>query len=188
MKDEDASVKKMSSRELAHTWREVELGRASAQEKIDLACQTAEAGATRFISQLRELLRDEDSEVRYYALQSLVLDLKQKGSDMASICWELLEEDPDEDVRSMATACLGSIYFGSRDRRVFRKLTTIAKDSKQPEYVRWRAYGALFKIAGRPPSEWPGFRVSWRELDQVQIDWAKVAELEDSLDAVNESG
>lgn len=186
MMSENGSRKKLSGDELAPRWRDVGLGRASDQEKIDLACETAEAAATAFIPQLRELLRDADSEVRYYALQALVLDLKQKGSDMAGICWGFLEEDPDEDVRSMATACLGSIYFGSGDRRAFERLVSVMKDPRQSEYVQRRAYSALFSVAGRHPNEWPGLGVSWREPD-VPIEWAKVAELEDSLDALSEA-
>lgn len=172
--------------DLATAWRAVSLGQASEQQRIELAIRTGRSKASAFVPQLRKLLRDEDPEVRFYALQALVLNLKQKDSQMAEVCWRFLEEDPDEDVRSMAIDCLGSIHFGSGDRRAFERLVRVMKDPTQSEYVQQSAYSALFKLAGRPPTEWPGFGVSWRELDKLQIDWAKVAELEDSLDSLND--
>ena len=185
MKSTSPSGKPIPEEALAARWREVALGRASEQQKIETASRTGKSKATAFIPQLRELLRDEDPEVRYYALQALVLDLKQKDSEMAGVCWRFLEEDPEKDVRSMAAACLGSIYFGSGDRRVFERLVRVMKDPRQPDYAQRGAYSALFSVAGRHPNEWPGHGVSWREPD-VPIDWAKVAELEDSLDALIE--
>ncbi|MGD2114649.1 MAG: HEAT repeat domain-containing protein [Acidobacteriota bacterium] len=172
-----------SEQSLAQRWRSVALGKAGSQEKIDLAWETGESKSTEFAPELRRLLEDDDEEVRYYTLQSLVLQLHEHDSDIQQVCWRLLETDDDDDVRSMAATCLGRIYSGSGDLRVFSRLVEVLKDQNQSGGVQRSAYEALFDLAGRPPREWPSLQVSWRRLHEMEIDWAKVAELEDSINA-----
>lgn len=172
-----------SGQSLAQRWRSVALGKAGSQEKIDLAWESGESKASEFAPQLRHLLRDHNEEVRYYALQALVLELREHDPEIQEVCWRLLEEDGDDDVRSMAARCLGRILSGSGDRETFSRLVQILKDQSQPSRVQRSAYEALFDLAGRPPREWPSLQVSWRRLHEMEIDWAKVAELEDSIKA-----
>ena len=100
---------------------------------------------------------------------------------MRDICWNLLREDSDEDVRAMAATCLGSIYLGARSVNAFRQLVRELKNPRQPPSVKDSLYTALFKVAGRPPLEWPGLQSPWKALKESYIDWDKVAWLEDQL-------
>ncbi|MFY9824614.1 MAG: hypothetical protein WAM82_24770 [Thermoanaerobaculia bacterium] len=97
---------------------------------------------------------------------------------MRERCWQLLREDPDEDVRAMAAACLGSQYFGTKSRQVFRRLV---QELKQPEQPLETIYRALFKLAGAPPSQWPAHLPLGRIFQESDIDWAKIAWLEDQM-------
>lgn len=162
-------------------WERIHRGQAEEQEKIDTAVLTGTSGEARFVPHLRALLDDDSSLVRYYALQSLVLDLQQKNAEMAERCWNLLGGDPDESVRGMAAACIGSMHFGRRSIAVFRRLVAELKNPSQPPLAKSGIYNSLFELAGRPPSEWPGLQARLKLFEESDIDWEKVAWLEDQM-------
>ena len=81
----------------------------------------------------------------------------------------------------MAATCLGSIYLGTRSASAFRQFLRELKDPHQPSSVKDSLYTALFKVAGRPPLEWPGLQSPWKAFKESDIDWDKVAWLEDQL-------
>lgn len=166
-----------TKKQLESLWDGLTNVSASTQAKIDLAVRTGESRISTFRPQLRGLLTDRDPQVRYYALQALVIDLHDHDPEVIQACWSFLACDPDEDVRSMAATCLGSIHFASGDRQTFDRLVEVLEQTRQSPNVRLSTYVALFQVAGRKPEEWPGFRVPWRQLKDIQVDWQKVAEL-----------
>lgn len=174
-------TKTIEGLELAELWRRVQLGRASEQERIDSAFLTGDQKARAFLPQLKALLRDESEMVRYFTLQALVLDLKEKTPEMAEWCWRLLETDPEEDVRSMAATCLSSIYFGKKRKDVFARFARILRSEEESGYVKGSVYSALHKLAGLPPREWPGLWEPRKVFEESDIDWGKVAALEDMM-------
>ena len=75
------------SKRLDDLWRKIDLGVAEEQEKIDGAVLAGESHDSVFVPRLLSLLTDQSGQARYYALQSLVLDLKQKGGEVSELCW-----------------------------------------------------------------------------------------------------
>lgn len=132
-------------------------------------------------SMLRSLLEDDDEIVRYNALNSLVLNLGQRSPEMAATCRRLVDEDPDEDVRRLALACLGSIYFGSHDIELFAWIRRRLAEERFELDLVGTAYQVLFEIPGRHAREWPD-RLGRRDLlTYDEIDWDVVAELEEEV-------
>jgi hypothetical protein len=174
MKRKDLSVNDL--------WQMIDQGLAGDQEKVDAAALAGKSRDPRHAPRLHRLLDDEDEQVRYYALSSLVLNLQQKDAAMEKRCWKLLQQDPDEDVRGMAAACLGSIYFGTLSARIFRQFLEELKSPEQPLRVKDTIYSTLFQIAGRPPLEWPGAQLPWKVFEESDIDWEKIAQLEDQME------
>lgn len=174
----DLSRSGLSSAEL---WARVEEGVADGHEKAEAAWLAGEEKSRTRVAQLLELVRDDDREVRYYALQSLVLDLQQTHSEIEQACWDLLKDDPDEYVRSMAATCLGKIHFASLRSEALGRLVTELKNPTQPSLAKAAIYSALFKIAARQPHEWPGLTGPRKNFEESDIDWEKVAELQDAV-------
>lgn len=154
-------------------------GRASAQEKIDLLFLVAKlppATVPRLI--VEELATDPDEEVRLYALESLVLDLKFKDTRAAEICWRALLRDADSEVQGMAAACLGSIYFGSRKREIFERLKGRFFQAGTTPSVQWSLFDSMRGLIGLPPERWQLPRAS---LLSVGPDESRLTELESAL-------
>jgi hypothetical protein len=163
---------------LTGLWRKNELGEATAQEKIDAACLAGELHDVDSIPRICSLLQDEEALVRYFAIQTLVLDLKEKSDSMAERCWQLLRNDPDEDVRGMAATCLGSIHFGTNSRTVFDQFHQLLKNPDECAFVKRAVYRELFSLVGRHPLEWPRIFGPRKPFEESDIDWEKVAEIE----------
>jgi hypothetical protein len=159
----------------------VTLGQATDQEKVEFAALAGRQESAAHAPLLWKLLQDEDSEVRHYSLQSLVLDLGQRDGAMLDRCWQFLEKDEDEDVRSMAATCIGSILFGSNDLATFHRRRKLMETSSS--YLQESLYTAMLQLAGAHPLEWPGFvnRRHWSE--EPSVDWADVARVEDRIRA-----
>lgn len=162
-------------------WRKADEGTATPQDRADAAALAGKSKDQRYVPRLLKLLQDEDAQTRHYALQSLVLDLKQTDQGMQGQCMNLLRRDPDEQVRSMAATCLGNIFFGTRQPWIFHQLLAQLKSPDQPPLAKHSLYVALFQVAGRPPLEWPGLLTPPRVLQEKDFDWEKVAWLEDQL-------
>lgn len=174
----------MSSTEpsLDDIWRKIDLGTADDDLKIAAATLVGKNKFHSFVPRLLRLLEDDEGQVRYYALQSLVLDLQQNSGRIQELCWDLLRHDPDDDVRSLAATCIGKIWFNTGSRQIFRQLLAELKNPDQPALAKSLIYSALFKIAGRPPLEWPGLQTPRKVFEESDIDWEKVARLEDQLE------
>lgn len=170
-----------SRTDMAKGWQYLAAGSLSEQEKIDLVVSTGRKHARQFTEQVRALLDDQSNLVRYYALQTLVIDLKAHGPEVETTCWSYLENDPDEDMRSMAATCLGSLKAGTGEARSFHRLVSRLRGHEPSAHVRRRIYSALFQLSGKPPSEWPEFGISWRDLDKIEIDWEKIKGFEQDL-------
>jgi hypothetical protein len=161
-------------------WRAIDAGKPSSQDRIDAVTLAGELRAVDAVGRVRALVHDSDEMVRYFALQALVLDLGQKNGEVEALCWNVSETDSSDDVKAMAVTCLGSILFGSRRTESWSRLMAILKSGDAPDSSRAAAYNALFKVAGLPPSEWPGV-VGPASFDAGSINWRRLAEIEASL-------
>lgn len=168
---------------LRDLWRRIDAGESTPQDRVDALTLLGGLKDLSFVAKVLTLTSDDDDLVRYFALQTLVLDLGVKTSDVAGICWRFLTDDPDEDVRAMSAACLGSIFFGTRRLDVFRRLKDALQNRFLPSVVGGAIYDALFKLAGRSPTEWPGLVEPRRVFQARDVDWRKIDELEESVRA-----
>ena len=166
---------------LKRLWKKVETTTASVQEKIDAACLAGKLDDVPSIPAVYQLLDDEDENVRYFALESLVLSLGLKGRSAVSRCWSILADDPSDDLRALAASCIGSSYYGTGLPDVFNRLKCVAADESLSGRVRFSAYSALFQVAGCPPLQWPG--VSALRFDSSEIDWERITQLEAEISA-----
>jgi len=106
-------------------------GQASPQDRLEAVSLIGSLEDASYVTLVRKLLEDDDSEVRYHALQTLVLDLDQKDGESATFCWKMVS-DQDEYVGSMAATCLGSIHSGTRRESAMKKKS----DSRpRPEWL-----------------------------------------------------
>ncbi len=130
-------------------------GLASSQEKIDFLFLLADVSRDQAPRSVVEALTtDLDEEVRLYALQTLVLDLKFKDEQSAELCWQALDRDPDDLVRGMGAACLGSIFFGSfRDDIVRRLREYFVLEGKYPG-LQWALLDSMRALVGLSPESW----------------------------------
>lgn len=168
------------SQDLAAAWSCAKRIAASQEEKLDALWRTADGAASAFSSDVRLFVFDPDPEVRWVALQTLVLDLDQKGEREISLCRERLINDDDDLVRSTAAGCLGSALFGSRDKEVFHLLRE--RLERDPSWiVRSAAYNAIMSLDGRGPDEWFALP-SGRYFHDEDVDWEKIATIEAKLD------
>lgn len=172
-----------SAPEAPAVWARIRSGQATPQEKVDAASKAAESGDLAAIADVRRLVDDEDALVRYFSLQALVLEYGLKSSSTADLCWRLVANDPDQEVRAMAASCLGSLFFASRLREVFHGLKGLLRTAATPPRVKGALYRSLFQVVGRPPTEWPGIdtAASRKEFEESDIDWAAVTGLEAEL-------
>lgn len=152
-------------------------GEADDLERARFASRAGALDHRPSVGLLHDLLEDEDEIVRHNALTSLVLRLSQRTPQMAQVCWRLLREDPDDDVRRLALSCLGSISWDSGDLETFEWVRKGLEERRFEPHMLETAYSVLFEIAGRPPDEWP-FRMEEDFMPYEEIDWEKVAEME----------
>jgi hypothetical protein len=139
----------------------VAAGTASEQEKIGFLCAWGRQGGKDCRSLLEKLAADASWEVRYYTLQTMVLDLKIKDQAAADLCWVALENDPNESVNGIAAACLGSIFFNSYREDVAHRLKKTFDRASHDAGIQWSIYDSLLGLIGRPSEQW---RVPREEL------------------------
>jgi HEAT repeat protein len=165
-------------------WLRIEQGLAEEQERIDAAADAGSEERWQDRDRLRHLLADPAEMVRYFALQSLAIDLGDLEPDVEEACWRLLDHDPSGDVRSMAATCLGKFLYRRPSLASFRRLVRALKDRDYDSRARGGIYDALFCAARRPPAEWPNAFGPAKVFEERDVDWAKVAELEDRVRAL----
>lgn len=159
----------------------VVVGTATPDERADFADLVSRLAHQPSVGLLRDLLEDEDEIVRYEALNALVLRMGQRDAEMERICRRLLREDPDGDVRRLALACLGSIYFDSSDVEFFEWIRESLRQKRFEPNLLATAYQVLFQIAGRPASEWPDRMGKRTFMSYEELDWNQVAKLESEV-------
>lgn len=169
---------------LAGLWQRIDEGSATDEERADAALLAGKLARAEDRPRLEALLGDDYSEVRKYALAALVLHFDDLSFAMETRCWETLEADPDEEVRSSAAMCLGKILWARPSLTAFKRLAAQLKESGQPTFVRRAVYDALFSSARRPPSEWPSVARFPRHFRDEDVDWGRVALLEDQVEAL----
>jgi hypothetical protein len=163
---------------LESSWKRVTGGEATEDEVLKTIWLAGKVRHEASVDRLIELLGSKQSEVRYYALSTLVFDLCVRENRVEIAAWSLLADDESEHVRSMAATSLGVIHSGTRNRTAFvRMKKAIAKPQEVP-LVRGSAYHALFSILGVHPRDWPLVRSGERELSDATIDWDRIAGLE----------
>jgi hypothetical protein len=127
-------------------------------------------------------VRDEADNVRYFSLHALVHGLGERTPEMADICWRILSSDSDESVRHVAASGLGRIYFGQKRKDIFRRLADQLRSKEQTGHMKGGVYNAMHELAGCPPSEWPLAKFPRRVFEDSDIDWTRVAALEDAME------
>jgi hypothetical protein len=92
-----------------------------------------------------EHLSHPKAKYRFAALDLLYIKwrLTQEAAD---ICEDLVESDPDANVRALAATCLGSYYLGSGNRRISELLARIVSNVDENLEVRRSAYWSLFPL------------------------------------------
>ncbi len=173
--------------ELKRIAREINKGTATADDKVAFAAAAGAMVAREWLPTVRGLLLDPEPEVRKYAFQAVVLDFDIKDGEMLGLCRQRLLEDEDEDVRSMAATCLGSIGWNSRNSQLFGLLEQKLEDEAEEPWVRGSVYNALLSVMGVPPQDgWFGvdLRVRavfdpTRDIDRDKLNSLKV-QLEDT--------
>lgn len=176
------------ARELATLWKKLDAGQGSDQDKVDAAILAGKLEDRASVQRLQALLEDPYEEARYYALSALVHGIGHRDAAMKATCWRMLAEDPDPYVRMKAAGCLGSFYFGSDDLEAFERLKRVLQ-SGEHGMVKAIAYSSLFQIRGLPPSEWPDANLRQRRVfNDADVDWRRVAELEDEVRAARSRG
>lgn len=105
-----------------------------------------------------QFLHHEDESFRYIALNVLGLhwDLRRHRETFQS----MMLDDPDDDVRRMAVACLGHVLRGSRDWEASRSLLGKLRDRTEQESVKHTAYEALLET-------WFGSNASHRQFVKI---------------------
>lgn len=99
---------------------------------------------------LLELLEHPDEMVRYNAAASLAMNFVYEPATAKILT--MLADDPDDDCRSMAAACLASLCHDTKDPKVMAALAKAALEDSD-DYVRTSAYGALLAVNGLPREE-----------------------------------
>jgi len=97
-------------------------------------------------------LAHRDPQLRRTALSTLAHYWKP-DKEFEEACEQMVFQDSDAEVRSLALACLACCYSGSDDPRVGRLAAQLVRDDTLPEKLRVAGYRALFTIRGMP-SKW----------------------------------
>ena len=168
-------------RELDSLSLKFKCGTAQDEERLRLAIIAGELREKSRIDIVLRLTEDPNEQVRWYAVNSLArID---RSSEAVQIFWNIFEKDYDEEVRSMAIACIGTSLIGSLDKGAFMRLKTALTEESSP-FLRRSLYDALLMVAAVQPSEWSSVKsIMSRQRDphKFKVDWAKVAELEEMI-------
>lgn len=151
-------------------------------ERMDRVHQLVRAADPSSIPALLEALEDSCEEVRYAALFGLIHDLHKRDAEIEALCFQMMLSDSDSAVQQLAASSIGTINQGSRARELFHRLVGLLKSPELPEAAAQGAYWSLFVIAGTHPDLWPRSVRSGDLYVNPEIDWSKIAWLEDQLE------
>lgn len=122
-------------------------------------------------------LENASPELRYIALNVLVLHWGLMDHRPTSL--RMATEDPDEDVRRLAAACVGSLFRGSRSPDALRVLLGIIAEKHENAFIHDSAYSAILEILGVPVEKLPSAdKLNW----PADIDWSKLREAQAIVD------
>jgi HEAT repeats len=84
-----------------------------------------------------------------------------------------LRFDPDEDNRSFAAFCLGTLEAGRNDPKVLRALKDVVLEPNEAEIVRVNSFAAMLEVAGRKidRSEFFALQTGARGLSDIDWQW-----------------
>jgi HEAT repeat protein len=97
-----------------------------------------------FYEKVLDWLNDPDHEVRREAVLYLARHLRSR--EEAGVIVDLLDSDPNVEVRKAAAECVGGVFRATRNRGVLEVLARVSKDSDEDGQVRAAAYQAIKKI------------------------------------------
>jgi HEAT repeat protein len=154
-------------------WKEVDSGMATSQQKVDAIWESGEAKYINRLDDIIELLRDPCGQVRYYALQAVVV--KYGIHSFESLCWDMIDFDEDEDVRSAAAACIGFINENSKNKNLILRLSDMLKENRG-NFINRSIYFSILQIGGVDFSDslFPEHR---RPFSNSDIDWSLINRL-----------
>lgn len=119
-------------------------------------------------------LTHEDPTVRYNALSALILDWGLE--DHRATCIRMMHEDPDDDNRSLAIACLGSLDRATHNPDTLRLLLEVFLNGAQDKYIRRSAYSAILNVVGVPRDQRPPSAREWNW--DTDINWKLINDLQ----------
>lgn len=117
-----------------------------AEQIADWRRKPADEHPAGFYEKVLDWLNDPDHEARREAVLYLARHLRSR--DEASVIIDLLDSDPNAEVRKAAAECLGGVFRATRNRDVLEILARVSKDSDEDGLVRAGAYHAIKKING----------------------------------------
>lgn len=148
-------------------------GELSSRETVHALNVFGEEGFTEALEDVAPLLDSEDSEIRRFALSTLVRDWRLPRFQKAAE--QLLLDDPDDLVRIDAAAALGAMGRSKRDRSILGLLYKVLMNGREDEFVRLMAYEAILDALGRGRG-----RSRPTRLSEIR-DWALIDELRREL-------
>jgi hypothetical protein len=172
--------------DMKQIWERIRRGVATEEERFDAAIRAGQLANPRDRPRVSALLGDPSDQVRAEALSTLVLHLDALDAQMEAECWRLLTQDPSETVRSRAAMSLGKILWARPSHEGFRRLVGRLK-AEDSQFVKGGLYLALFNAARQPAKTWPGLFGPSRAFRTDDIDWGRVAELEEQVRKIEKS-
>ena len=159
----------------------IETGSADSQEKIDATYLLVQLDGAKAFKIVRNLVEDVDGNVRYFALQVLVMDMDIVNKEAENLCWKLLAADPDEGVRGIAAACLGKILYSSGNANAFARLKVLLENSDESNYVKKSIVDTMIELTGKLPPDWLGPMRQRPDFSRFEVDWNMIDNMEKSL-------
>ena len=126
--------------------------------------------------EVEKYLNSDDEVIRYNVITALVLDWGLEEHYETAI---KLLKDPDEDVRSRAIVCIGSLKKNTGDKKTLSILLNIFKRSKDDWFIKDSAYFAILDVVGVSKDKRPPYD---KKLDDKKdIDWKLIKKIEEGL-------
>ena len=127
------------------------------------------------IPDIKRFLTDEDSSLRYVALEVLSVNFRLPE------CWQIardfLEHDPDHDPdsnnRLLAASVLGLMRINTQDRETLSILAGIVANDQESRVLRGSAYAAMREIIAYDAQEQRNLVDAFNP--ETDIDWSLIA-------------
>ena len=127
------------------------------------------------IPDIKRFLTDEDSSLRYVALEVLAVNFRLPE------CWQIardfLENDPDPDPyssnRILGASVLGLMRINTQDRETLSLLAGIVANDQENDILRSSAYAAMREIIAYDAQEQRNLIKSFNP--ETDIDWSLIA-------------